>query len=400
MQKDLTFQELCDWYFETIAPLVLKPNIREGIYRDMKNHVLPVLAEKPVSAITPLMLDRLFYDLSQSGNLRRTFSVKTREAFSHKNRSELSEESGVSESTIYNLLGGNRVEERTAEKLAGAMNRDVEQLFVETTEKRGLSGASVNKLKRALSAMLSVAVRKGIIEKNVCSLTTAPKIDTKPAAFLDETECQELLTLLRNQKDRQFQVIISILLTTGMRSGELLALYWEDAVLRTGELRIRYTLVKENGVWTRQPPKTRGSERYVKLPEEVGMLLRKHRKAQLEKRLMCGGEWENRDLIFTNQRGGYLTNAQLNKQLKRLVAGSGLPQDIHLHSLRHTYASLLINADVAARVVADRLGHATVRTTLDIYGHVFRRSEEQTVDAIERALFMACSSRREHSQPQ
>ena len=65
---------------------------------------------------------------------------------------------------------------------------------------------------------------------------------------------------------------------------------------------------------------------------------------------------------------------------------------IHLHSLRHTYASLLINADVAARVVADRLGHASTSTTLNIYSHVFEASAVKAMQAIEVALFAKSSA--------
>lgn len=93
---------------------------------------------------------------------------------------------------------------------------------------------------------------------------------------------------------------------------------------------------------------------------------------------------ENR--TFSELAEWYL-GTNMNNKLKRIIAGTDLPQDLHLHSMRHTHASLLINSDVAARVIADRLGHSTTKTTLDTYSHVFAESEARAMQAIDMALF-------------
>lgn len=78
--------------------------------------------------------------------------------------------------------------------------------------------------------------------------------------------------------------------------------------------------------------------------------------------------------------------ANLNFKLKKVCEKAGLPP-IHLHSLRHTHASLLINSNITAKVIADRLGHSTTKTTLDTYSHVFAESEVKAMQAVEMALF-------------
>lgn len=100
-----------------------------------------------------------------------------------------------------------------------------------------------------------------------------------------------------------------------------------------------------------------------------------------------GGRYKNPDLVFTNKSGGFYLGTNMNGKLKKVIAGTDLPQDLHLHSMRHTHASLLINSDVAARVIADRLGHSTTKTTLDTYSHVFAESEARAMQAIDMALF-------------
>ena len=92
------------------------------------------------------------------------------------------------------------------------------------------------------------------------------------------------------------------------------------------------------------------------------------------------------DAVFTNGAGNYYIGTNLNVRLKKICRKAGLP-DIHVHSLRHTHASLLINSNVTARVIADRLGHSTTKTTLDTYSHVFAESEAKAMQAIDMALF-------------
>lgn len=122
------------------------------------------------------------------------------------------------------------------------------------------------------------------------------------------------------------------------------------------------------------------------LPPYIIALLKQHRTKQTERRLKDGGVWQDTGAVFTNMTGGYIVGANLNFKLKKVCEKAGLPP-IHLHSLRHTHASLLINSNITAKVIADRLGHSTTKTTLDTYSHVFAESEVKAMQAVEMALF-------------
>ena len=160
--------------------------------------------------------------------------------------------------------------------------------------------------------------------------------------------------MLSQQPDFQFEVIINLFIASGIRAGELSALYWDDINLETGMMFIRHTLVKVGGEYVRQEPKTINSTRRIILPEYIIGLLKKHKALQTEQRFKLGTAWKDKNLVFTNLSGGFYLGTNMNNKLKRIIAGSDLPQDLHLHSMRHTHASLLINSDVAARVIADR----------------------------------------------
>lgn len=387
LDENRTFSELAEWYYSTVAPQTLKPNVlvnyRKGIY----DHIIPVIGREKLKNITPPMLDSLFAELQRSGNMEQHFRLKDKALCDGITRDELAKKAGVERSTLYTMLRGGTVSRATAEKVAAALDMKLEKAFDDVTEKKGLSGASTNKLKLNLSAIFTAAVKKEIMRRNPCKLATPPKVDTAPAAYLDEAQCHKLLDLLSAQDDFQFEVIINLLIASGIRAGELSALYWEDVNLETGMMYIRYTLVRVDGVYIRQEPKTEDSTRRIILPEYIIGLLKKHRTLQAERRLKMGGAWKDRELVFTNQSGGFYLGGNINQKLKRVIRGTDLPQDLHLHSMRHTHASLLINSDIAARVIADRLGHSTTKTTLDTYSHVFAESEARAATAIDMALF-------------
>jgi integrase len=181
-------------------------------------------------------------------------------------------------------------------------------------------------------------------------------------------------------------VICNLLLATGIRAGELAALHWEDIGLQAGLLQVRHTLARYNGEFVRQAPKTTQSGRCIILPTYIVALLTEHKERQSKYILSLGEESLYGGAVFTNLRGDYVNTNNLNTQLKRVVKAAGLP-DIHLHSLRHTHASLLINSDITAKVIADRLGHVNTKTTLDTYSHVFAASEIKAMRAVEMKLF-------------
>lgn len=387
LDENRTFAELAEWYYSTVAPQTLKPNVlvnyRKGIY----DHILPVIGREKLKNITPPMLDSLFAELQRSGNMEQHFRLKDKALFDSVKRDDFAEKSGINRTTIYTLLRGETVSRATAEKVAAALGMRVDKAFDDMTEKRGLSGASTNKLKLNLSAIFTAAVKKEIMRRNPCKLVTPPKVDTAPAAYLNEQQCHELLDLLSQQPDFQFEVIINLFIASGIRAGELSALYWEDINLETGMMFIRHTLVKVGGEYVRQEPKTIDSTRRIILPEYITGLLKKHKALQTERRFKLGTAWKDKNLVFTNLSGGFYLGTKMNNKLKRIIAGTDLPQDLHLHSMRHTHASLLINSDVAARVIADRLGHSTTKTTLDTYSHVFAESEARVMQAVDMALF-------------
>lgn len=387
LDENRTFSELAAWYYETVAPLTLKPNILINYRKGINDHIMPRFGNEKLKNITPPMLDSLFAELQKSGNMEQHFKLKDRSLLNGMTRQALADKSGVDRTTIYKILRGGTITRKNAEKIAIALDMKLDKVFDDMTENKGLSGSSTNKLKLNLSAIFTAAVKKEIMRRNPCKLVTPPKIDTPPASYLNEKQCRKFLNLLHEKPDFQLEVIFNLFIASGIRAGELIALYWEDIDLDTGILHISNTLVKVNDKYIRQKPKTKDSERSIVLPSYIVKLLKRHKTKQAEKRLKMGAMWKNPELVFTNKSGGFFLSSNINRKLKNIIKGTDLPQNLHLHSMRHTHASLLINSDVAAKVIADRLGHSTTKTTLDTYSHVFAESEIKAMKAIDMALF-------------
>jgi integrase len=102
-----------------------------------------------------------------------------------------------------------------------------------------------------------------------------------------------------------------------------------------------------------------------------------------------GSAWTDKNLVFPNPQGGYLHNSAYARAIKNIIAGTDIPPATHAHSLRHTFASLMIKDGTDIKSVQESLGHGSAKMTLDIYAHSFAEARAEamvnTADTIGRA---------------
>jgi integrase len=134
-------------------------------------------------------------------------------------------------------------------------------------------------------------------------------------------------------------------------------------------------------------PKTPKSRRRVALDAHTAASLHEHRRRQAEERLAAGELWDaTTELVFTDEVGGPLHPDWFTRRFNSLARPVDLPR-IRLHDLRHSYATLALQAGVHPKVVSERLGHATVGITLDLYLHVVEGLDAEAADAVAERLF-------------
>jgi integrase len=114
--------------------------------------------------------------------------------------------------------------------------------------------------------------------------------------------------------------------------------------------------------------------------------LRSHRVSQAEERLALGDGYQDQALVFCHEDGSPVHPDRFTKVFRVLVSEAGLPS-IRLHDVRHSYATLALNAGVHPKVVSERLGHASIGITLDTYSHVLPSLQEEAADVVAEVIF-------------
>jgi site-specific recombinase XerD len=123
--------------------------------------------------------------------------------------------------------------------------------------------------------------------------------------------------------------------------------------------------------------------RAIKLPASLLDLFRQYHVWQTAERLKVGDQWRDEGWVFTQPNGQPCHPDSLPKKLKNFLARNGLPDTIHIHSLRHSNASFMIASGVDLRTVSKRLGHAQMSTTGNIYAHQIKSADEAAAEALD-----------------
>ena len=232
--------------------------------------------------------------------------------------------------------------------------------------RRGLTAYSVLQTHQLLHRVLNHAFHLGLIAKNPALLAYPPRPRRREMTALGTSQLRLLLQSTRSDRLYPLWVLLSC---AGLRLGEALGLRWQDIDLEGSRLSVRRALQRRRGVGLIfVDPKTTRSRRAVELGGSAVEALREHELRQSSLRLFTPG-WRDSGLVFTNLHGRPMDPGQANSELTRSLKAAGLPR-IRVHDLRHTTATVLLQAGIHPKVVQELLGHKTVATTLDTYSHV------------------------------
>ncbi|MCA0329542.1 MAG: site-specific integrase [Actinobacteria bacterium] len=242
----------------------------------------------------------------------------------------------------------------------------VERLYTDMAA-ASLAPASVLQAHRLLSRALKIAMQRGRIARNVCTLVDAPSVTQHEIEPLSVAEARAILD---TAKGRRNGTRWAIALALGLRQGEALGLQWRDLDLDAPTLTVRRALQRQRGHGlVLVEPKSRAGRRTITLPEPVVELLRAHRVAQNAERLHAGSEWHALDYVFAQRTGLPLDSRADRRDWDQLLKDAGV-RPARLHDARHTAATTLLLMGVPARVVMQILGHSQIGLTLGTYSHV------------------------------
>lgn len=248
--------------------------------------------------------------------------------------------------------------------------------------KGGLSAMTVLHHHRVLRCALQQALRWGLLARNPADAVEPPRPERKEMAALDEWGTAHLLDVARGTR---LYLPVLLAVTTGMRLGEILGLRWQDVDLQAGTLAVRQALQQTREGLSFKQPKTQKSRRAVKLPSVVVEALCEHRHRQEAARALLGPAFHDHGLVLPQEDGQPWAPRSLSKAFEHLADRAGRPE-IRFHDLRHSHASQLLKLGIHAKVVSERLGHARVATTLDVYSHVLPGLQEEAAERVDAAL--------------
>ena len=175
--------------------------------------------------------------------------------------------------------------------------------------------------------------------------------------------------------------------TTGMRRSEVLGLRWRDVDFDDRSLSVTQTITTAKNQIVVGEPKTPTGRRNITLDAHTLAGLSAHRHRQADERRRAGAAWDaGHDLVFPDETGRPLHPDRLRTAFERVVRRSDLPA-IRLHDLRHSYATLALKAGVHPKVVSERLGHATIAITLDLYSHVTTGLDADAANVVADLIF-------------
>lgn len=289
----------------------------------------------------------------------------------------------------------------------------------------GLSPKTIRKYHSQIATVFSEALRLELIESTPCEKIRFPKMVKRNEVrvftaeqamrFLDA--CRYGITVHYPESVRSngrtlpahsetvggnfmLFVLYNLALNTGMRRGELCALTWKSIDFKHNQIAIKQAASRaksENGFFIKSP-KTETSNRVITVPKVVMDTLREWKLTQADIRKNLGSAWhgttDENQLVFTASDGSGMDLNYPVRAMHRIIEGYNktcfseaekLPA-LSLHELRHTHATLLIQAGVPISEVSRRLGHSDIAVTLSVYAHWLPENDKAASDAIAKVF--------------
>lgn len=263
-----------------------------------------------------------------------------------------------------------------------------------------LAPATINGIRRTIKRILKVACDNGLINDNPAAKTKPIRQKEKEILTLSVEQLQKLLSIASSQdyiyvNTRQSWTedpgmkylrictyyLLIVAIVTGMRQGELFGLEWQDIDFKNKFIYVRHNLQYSSEGLVFDSPKTKQSKRILKIDDKTIEKLKEWQCYQLNFAKKYSTSFKNKnDLLFTNSFGKPMSASNFRRTYwRKLMLACEFDENITFHSLRHSYATNLLAAGVDIRTVSQRLGHASLSTTM-IYVNLLPEWQETAVE--------------------
>lgn len=248
--------------------------------------------------------------------------------------------------------------------------------FVNNMYDKAYSKNYVAKQIAVLKMLFEYAIDNEYLAKNPAQKLKKQEAKTEIIVWNEE----EMNRFLKVAKDYAYYLAFLLALTCGCRKGEVLGLRWDAIDFENGIMDIKQTLTND-GKELRDKAKNKQSLRRIKLPSKVIEELKIFKEKFDEKERTLKGNFSKNRLVVSSTEGNPVSPRNVTRSMNIIMEKAGVPR-ITFHSLRHTHATLLMEQGVHMKVVAERLGHSDIRTTMNRYTHVLPTLQTEAAELI------------------
>src|SRR5450759_4296252 len=277
-------------------------------------------------------------------------------------------------------------------KLAKLTGSQVNALYGKLAEsgakdgKKGLSAMTIHHVHACLHKACKDAVRWGHLSRNPLDAADPPRKKSEGTREMRTWTKEQLKAFLGTVKDDRLCALWHTIAMTGMRRGEAIGLRWSDVDLEAGRLSVRRALIPSGREVIVSEPKTIKGRRVIAIDPGTVEVLKAQAARQLDEQNDWDEAWTDSGLVFTLENGAALDPESVSRYFRLAVKKAMLPT-IRLHDLRHTHATLALQAGIHPKVVSERLGHATISITLDTYSHALPAMQAEAAALIAGLVF-------------
>ncbi|HFH9839461.1 TPA: tyrosine-type recombinase/integrase [Streptococcus suis] len=246
-----------------------------------------------------------------------------------------------------------------------------------------LNTNTINKIMILLKKIFDVGLRKGYYTTNPVKLLKKLPIDKTKMQFWTVKEFQQFLTLFEPE-EYNIKLLFTLLFFSGLRLGEALALTWQDIDFSTNTIHITKSVYVNKGVSYISSTKTKAGTRRIIINKKLSQELQYWQ--QQQKHLLEQFTSDSMSLQVFQSSPIMITKNSIEKQYKKILERDATLKKIRIHDFRHSHASLLINQGEDYLVVKERLGHASITTTIDTYSHLYPSKQKALADKLDDLL--------------
>jgi integrase len=259
------------------------------------------------------------------------------------------------------------------------------QAFITELHKAGFADKTISLVRAAGRQAYKAAMKEGAADHNPFQDLTLPTGNAKAVQSLTVEQARALLMAARGDR---LEVALRLMLSLGLRRGEVCGLRWIDVDLEAGTLAVNGTLTYVRGMglhWGE--PKTKTSKRSFKLPPSLLASLTWHKQQQAQERRRMGKLWKDSGYVFvSSSTGGPLNSNAVYDSFKKAAAAVGIPSGFSPHCLRHSCASFLHAEGASLKNISVYLGHANTTITSQIYVHLFQAELDESAATMEKVI--------------